>query len=70
VATTSSLSAAGTRLRCPCDWNQSGNVSLQDIFDFLAAYFGGNADYNGVSGTTVQDVFDFLGCYFSRPFPC
>ena len=26
---------------CPADFNQSGAVSVQDIFDFLAAYFVG-----------------------------
>jgi hypothetical protein len=25
---------------CACDWNQSGALSVQDIFDFLACYFG------------------------------
>jgi hypothetical protein len=26
---------------CPADFNNSGAVSVQDIFDFLAAYFAG-----------------------------
>jgi hypothetical protein len=26
---------------CAADFNQSGIVSVQDIFDFLAAYFAG-----------------------------
>jgi hypothetical protein len=26
---------------CPADFNHSGSVSVQDIFDFLAAYFAG-----------------------------
>jgi hypothetical protein len=50
---------------CPCDWNQSGATSVQDIFDFLAAYFGGNGDFNASGATSVQDIFDFLACYFA-----
>jgi len=26
---------------CPGDFNNSGSVSVQDIFDFLSAYFAG-----------------------------
>jgi hypothetical protein len=60
---------AGTT-RQPCckgDFNQSGSPpTVQDIFDFLAAYFGGNsqADING-GGLSVQDIFDLLAAYFA-----
>jgi hypothetical protein len=52
---------------CPADFNNSGGVTLQDIFDFLSAYFAGlpTADFNGVGGITVQDIFDFLSAYFA-----
>jgi len=52
---------------CIADFNHSGAVSVQDIFDFLAAYFLGSptADINGASGVTVQDIFDFLAAYFT-----
>jgi len=63
---------------CRADFNQSGAVSVQDIFDFLAAWFAGctaptpsgpcrfgSADFNGVGGVTVQDIFDFLAHWFS-----
>ncbi len=50
---------------CRCDWNLSGAVTVQDIFDFLAGYFAGNADMNLSGSTTVQDIFDFLACYFT-----
>jgi hypothetical protein len=70
VMTTSNIAANGTRVLCPCDWNHSGAVSVQDIFDFLNSYFAGTGDFNGTGGTTVQDIFDFLDCYFSRPIPC
>ncbi len=52
---------------CIADFNSNGSVSVQDIFDFLAAYFQGlsSADVNGVSGISVQDIFDFLASYFN-----
>jgi hypothetical protein len=52
---------------CPANFNDQGGVTVQDIFDFLAAYFSGapGADFNGVGGVTVQDIFDFLAAYFT-----
>jgi hypothetical protein len=52
---------------CLADYNHAGGVTVQDIFDFLGAYFTFNpqADINGVGGVTVQDIFDFLGAYFT-----
>lgn len=52
--------------QCPVDFNDSGEVTVQDIFDFLSAYFLGDiaADYNGSATVTVQDIFDFLEAYF------
>jgi hypothetical protein len=40
---------------------------VQDIFDFLAAWFAASplADVNAVSGVTVQDIFDFLAAWFA-----
>jgi hypothetical protein len=51
---------------CLADYNHVGGVTVQDIFDFLSAYFTQNtlADINGVGGVTVQDIFDFLSAYF------
>jgi hypothetical protein len=52
---------------CPADFNASGIVSVQDIFDFLAAYFANSprADFNGSGLNSVQDIFDFLAAYFT-----
>ena len=52
---------------CPADFNHSGAVSVQDIFDFLAAYFGSDpaADFNLSGQVSVQDIFDFLAAYFA-----
>ncbi|MCC6321816.1 MAG: PQQ-dependent sugar dehydrogenase [Phycisphaerales bacterium] len=52
---------------CPADINDSGGLSVQDIFDFLAAYFSNAtvADFNNSGSITVQDLFDFLAAYFA-----
>ena len=51
---------------CPADANGSGTVSVQDIFDYLTAYFSNSpgADFNGSGSVTVQDIFDYLAAYF------
>jgi hypothetical protein len=51
---------------CPADFNASGEVSVQDIFDFLAAFFAADpaADFNASASLSVQDLFDFLAAYF------
>jgi hypothetical protein len=52
---------------CPADFNRDGNATVQDIFDFLGAYFPGlpAADFNMIGGVTVQDIFDYLSAYFA-----
>ncbi len=61
------LLARAALVGCPADINRSGNLTVQDIFDFLAAYFGGQpaADFNGSGANSVQDIFDFLAAYFA-----
>ena len=51
---------------CVADFNNSGSATVQDIFDFLAAYFSNSpsADVNNSGAVTVQDIFDFLAAYF------
>lgn len=50
------------------DYNQDGQISVQDIFDYLAGWFAmnPNADFNGDGMTTVQDIFDFLAAWFGQ----
>lgn len=66
LGTVCPLPGSSTGACCPADFNQSGAISVQDLFDFLAAYFTGNpaADYNGSGSLSVQDLFDFLAGYF------
>lgn len=54
-------------LVCVADYNASGTITVQDIFDFLTAWFAGDlsADSNATGTVTVQDVFDFLGVWFT-----
>jgi hypothetical protein len=58
--------AAALRV-CRADFNCSGAATIQDIFDFLAAWFAGDprADFNGVNGIGIQDIFDFLAAWFA-----
>jgi hypothetical protein len=50
---------------CPADFN-GGGLAVQDIFDYLNAWFAGDlrADFNG-GGLAIQDIFDFLNAWFA-----
>ncbi len=52
---------------CAADFNGTGGLTVQDIFDFLNAWFASlpSADFNHVGGITVQDIFDFLNAWFT-----
>ncbi|MCC6320039.1 MAG: hypothetical protein IT438_01215 [Phycisphaerales bacterium] len=52
---------------CRANFNGMGGVSVQDVFDFLGAYFGNQpaADFNGSGGVSVEDVFSFVGAWFA-----
>lgn len=51
---------------CVADFNHANGITVQDIFDFLSAWFAGapSADVNG-GGLSVQDIFDFLSAWFA-----
>jgi hypothetical protein len=66
--TTSSMDTAVTNhseTPCRADFNGADGVTVQDIFDFLNAWFAGNpaANFNG-GLLEVQDIFDFLNAWF------
>ncbi len=52
---------------CPPDFNCSGSPNVQDIFDFLSAWFANSplADFNGSGTSNIQDIFDFLAAWFA-----
>lgn len=53
---------------CPADINHSCSVTVQDIFDFLDAWFAGDlqrADFDSNGTIAVQDIFDFLAAWFA-----
>jgi hypothetical protein len=50
---------------CVANFNQIDGLTVQDVFDYLNAWFNGSpsADVNG-GGLQVQDIFDFLNMWF------
>src|SRR5262249_7661116 len=72
VGSTSTCNAPGntTNPCCYADFNKTGGLGVQDIFDFLNAWFGGSP-YAKVAGDgtsnalSVQDIFDFLNAWFA-----
>lgn len=60
-------SVAANLTICSADFNCSGSVGVQDLFDYLAAYFADDmrADFNESGAITVQDFFDFLTIFFT-----
>ena len=50
---------------CLADYNNSGSVTSQDIFDFLTDWFLGNADFDQSGVTEVTDIFAYFSVYFA-----
>lgn len=64
-----SVQDVGCTNRCLGDYNGDRAHTVQDLFDFLGGYFGGDerADLTGEGTLSVQDIFTFLGVWFG---PC
>lgn len=60
-----SLRFTGSAPPCPCDWNHSNQITVQDVFDFLSDWFDSAADFNNSGSSTTQDIFEFLNCWFT-----
>lgn len=52
---------------CHADFNHDNTRSVQDLFDFLSAWFASepHADVNASADINVQDIFDFLSRWFA-----
>lgn len=52
---------------CTADFNTDDTVSVQDVFDYLAAWFAGNprADIDQANCVNVDDIFAFLMAWFA-----
>lgn len=52
---------------CFADFNRESGVTVQDIFDYLEAWFTLDpaANYDGAPGVTLQDLFTFLDYWFT-----
>ena len=62
--------ASATFPCCYADFNHNGVIEVQDIFDFLNAWFSGSP-YTRIGGdgalpTRIQDIFDFLNLWFTQ----
>lgn len=53
---------------CHADFNKQSGITVQDVFDFLTAWFSSSPDANmtgnGNGPPTVQSIFDFLAAWF------
>lgn len=53
---------------CIADFNSDGQVSVQDVLDFVGDYFAGDvrADFDATPGPSIGDIFAYLGAYFAN----
>lgn len=62
--------ASATFPCCYSDFNHNNTIEVQDIFDYLNAWFAGSPytriGGDGVLPTRVQDIFDFLNLWFNQ----
>lgn len=56
-------------LVCASDFNSSGSVNVQDLFDFLTSWFSSNrrADVDESGAVQSGDIFEFIALWFA---PC
>lgn len=56
-----------TEIDCLADFDGSGSATIDDLFQFMNAWFMGDprADANGQNGVTIDDLFIFLNAWFT-----
>jgi hypothetical protein len=57
---------------CPCDFDTSGAVNIDDIFIFLNAWFAQDprTDFDHNGSRNIDDIFQFINCFFNQPAGC
>ncbi len=70
AATSCNPAASSTFPCCYADFNHNGTIEVQDIFDYLNAWFTGSP-FTRIAGDgqllpRIQDIFDFLNLWFSQ----
>ncbi len=65
--TASGLVSVDAAFRCKADINGVNGITVQDIFDFLSAWFAGTpiGDFDGSGANTVSVIFAFLSAWFA-----
>lgn len=55
---------------CPSDWDDDGDRTQADLFEFLGAFLAGDleADLDGSGAIGVQDLFEFITDWFGLCF--
>lgn len=58
---------SGQACRCPADFNGRDGVTVQDLFDYVEAWFSGSpiSDVTLDGATTTQDLFSYLTFWFA-----
>ncbi len=65
--TVSTAETITAEFRCRVDFNGVGGLTVQDIFDYLGAWFAGDpsTDFDGIPGLAVSDIFSYLSAWFA-----
>jgi hypothetical protein len=55
------------RPTCPADFNCSGGLDVQDVVDYINAWFANDpaADFDRAGGPQISDIFSFLSAWFA-----
>ncbi len=64
------MSGNATTPCCKADFDHNGSVTIDDIFNYLNAWFSGSPRAsiitNGVGAPAITDIFAFLNAWFAQ----
>jgi hypothetical protein len=66
----STCASAHCATSCACDWDHDGSLSVRDLFAFIHAWVGGDADFNSSGATDAADLHAFIDCFSAPPAGC